>query len=128
MSMTNTTRGAVTGAGAAALLGIIMAGPALADQAPVGTVGSTPTTAVNRPGPPSYNTWGSTPVPRQGPPSYNTWPGLKVRAARSVSATHGMNIQYSQVALGALGGALLTAVGAAALAATTRGRRAAAHA
>jgi hypothetical protein len=145
MSTTHTTRSAVTGAGAAALLGIIMVAPALADQAPVGAVESAPTTAVNRPGPPSYNTWGptvtrqgppsyntwgSTSLPRQGPPSYNTWPGLTIRPAAAVvsTKTSGMDIQYAQVALGALGGALLTAVGAAALAATTRGRRAAAHA
>jgi outer membrane lipoprotein SlyB len=44
------------------------------------------------------------------------------------ASTHGMDIQYAQVALGALGGALLAGVGAGAVVATTRGRRAAAHA
>jgi hypothetical protein len=43
MRTTHTTRSAATGLGAAALLGIIVAGPALADPAPIGAAESTQT-------------------------------------------------------------------------------------
>ena len=128
MNTTHTTYSAATGAGVAALLGIILTAPALADPAPIGAAESHQTTAVTRQGPPSYNTWPLATVPKQGPPSYNTWPDYKVTPAPVAhSDSRGFAIDYAQVALGALGGALITGVGALGLI-VTRPRRTTAHA
>src|SRR5690348_14429399 len=127
MRTTHSTRSAVTGLGAAGLLGLMMAGPALADPAPIGAAESTQTSAVTRQGPPSYNHWGSATMPMQGPPSYNSWPAQNVRHAPVVLSTSGIDVDYAQIGVGALGGALVA--GAAALVlASSRGRRRAAHA
>jgi hypothetical protein len=116
------------GAGAAVLMGITFAGPALAkpdSNEPVGSVATVPNQ-----GPPVYNTWqGATSVPNQGPPSYNSWPSLAhdVSPAGASTATSSVAVDLTQLAWGALGGA--TVAGAAALlAGTALGRRRAIHA
>ena len=128
MRKTNATRCAVTGLGAAAVLGFIMAGPALADPAAVGALKPTPPTAMPHQGPPSYNTWGAATMPQQGPPSYNSWPAQKVPPASVVLSTpSAFDVDYAQVGVGALGGAFLAGVTVLGVA-SARGRRGAAHA
>src|SRR5690349_15863695 len=108
MRRTNTTRCAVTGLGAAALLGLIVAGPALADPTALAAVKPTPPAAMPHQGPPAYNTWGAATMPPQGPPSYNSWPAQRVRPAPVVlSSPSGFDLDYAQVGAGALGGAFL---------------------
>ena len=116
------------GAGAAALMGIALAGPALADPSPRTTSGSGAT--IPNPGPPAYNTWaGSTAVPNQGPPSYNRWPSLRSEVAPvgATLETDGAGIDLAPLAWGALGGASVAGT-AALLAGTALGRRRAIHA
>ena len=129
MRTTTTTRAAVTGLGAAALLGLCMAGPALADPPSVGAKGSTGSSVVGQQGPPAYNSWGAGSMPQQGPPSYNSWPAQPARHDTAVlpTATTGLHVDFALVGAGVLGG-LLGVGGAALVLTSTRGRRRAVHA
>ena len=128
MRTTTTTRGAVTGLGAAALLGLCMAGPALADPSPTGADGTSNSSMVGRQGPPTYNSWGNGTMPKQGPPSYNTWPSQHAKPVTAVlPTTTGVHVDFTLVGA-ALVGALVGVGGAALVVTSTRGRRHAAHA
>jgi hypothetical protein len=117
------------GAGAAALMGIAMAGPALAiEPTPGSSVG--PGAPLPNQGPPAYNTWPDTSVvPNQGPPSYNSWPALEHKSSvvGTASDTDGSGLDLAPLALGAIGGAGVAGA-AALLAGTAIGRRRAIHA
>ena len=128
MRTTTTTRSAVTGLGAGALLGLCMAGPALADPPSTGGDGTTNSSLVGRQGPPAYNSWDAGTVPQQGPPSYNSWPAQPAGHVTAVLPTStGLHVDYALVGAGLLGG-LLGVGGAALVVTSTRGRRHAAHA
>jgi hypothetical protein len=125
----NRMRKLAAGAGAAALMGIALAGPALAEPPlPRSTVDSGAT--IPNQGPPAYNTWaGTTAVPNQGPPSYNSWPSLRseVSPVGATLVTDSGGFDLAPLALGALGGASVAGA-AALLAGTALGRRRAIHA
>jgi hypothetical protein len=106
----NRMRKLAAGTGAAALMGIALAGPALADPPP--TMAS-----------------GSGAVPNQGPPSYNSWPsrGSEVSPVGETLVTDSAGFDLAPLALGALGGASVAGA-AALLAGTALGRRRAMHA
>lgn len=108
MSHIATTRRAATGVGAAALLGLALGAPALADPLVPGQ------------GAPAYE------VPA-GPPSYNSFPNggandSQTGSADPASTLGSDSVEYLQIALGALGGVALTA-GVVAVAASGRQRR-----
>ena len=128
MRTTTTTCGAVTGLGAVALLGLCMAGPALADPSPRGTDGTSNSSMVGRQGPPTYNSMGNGTMPKQGPPSYNSWPSQHAKPVTVVPTTPtGLHVDFALVGAGLVGG-LLGVGGAALVVTSTRGRRRAAHA
>lgn len=116
-------RRGVYGLGAATVLTLTLTGPAIAE-----------------PGPPTYNTWKAAgavsvvvpiaPAPQPyspGPPSYNsTWPGWSppsaFNGATDATASPTDTVQYLQIGLGALSGALLSAGALTVVARTHRGR------